>query len=328
LEICLHFASTNSRTAAKAVRSPGGSQLPKLLRHRKRPRSSTVSLHDLVGALQLVLASVAGQAPYRAGHGVPAAPEIRHTVIRVIAAQLREDAAVAWRDMHLDFTGAVLTAEASRTARSPAERSASATPSSPAARWPSSALCSLAARSVSTAPSSGAVFFNATVFSGGNVYFYSAGFSGGLVNSGTRVDFSGSADWSHPPTFRREDTPPRRAPAAGQARQHRHACSRCASTAEPGRTIACPLEGRGRRSGYPARDIPPRSVRRRSHCRLGPVDGKVRQLEPVLGLIRARRELMSRRRPGTGARPAGLPAWVRRRGRVVRGCSGCVAGRG
>jgi hypothetical protein len=45
------------------------------------------------------------------------------------------------------------------------------------------------------------VFFNATVFSGGNVYFYSTRFSGGTVTFGAKVDFSGSADWSHPPTF-------------------------------------------------------------------------------------------------------------------------------
>jgi hypothetical protein len=126
-----------------------------LLHHPKQPRSSTVSLHDLVGALKLVFASVAGAGALVALVTVyQRQRKIRHPVIRVIAAHLREDAAVAWRGLDLDFTGAVLTAEASRATCSPAEVSFSD-----------------AKFSGGTVAFGGAVFFNATVFSGGNVYF-------------------------------------------------------------------------------------------------------------------------------------------------------------
>ena len=43
----------------------------------------------------------AGAAAFRASR------EVRHTVIRVITAHLRDDAAVSWQGLDFDFTGAV-----------------------------------------------------------------------------------------------------------------------------------------------------------------------------------------------------------------------------
>jgi hypothetical protein len=82
--------------------------------------------------------------------------EVRHTVIRVIAAHLRDDAAVSWQGLNFDFTGVVFDGGCFDRAR----------------------------------------------FSGGAVNFGGAEFSGGVV------DFSGTADWSHPPTFYGQGTPP------------------------------------------------------------------------------------------------------------------------
>jgi uncharacterized protein YjbI with pentapeptide repeats len=74
--------------------------------------------------------------------------------------------------------------------------------------------------------SSGTVSFNNTRFSGGKVYFDKSEFSGGTVSfnrarfsggeayfggavfSGGKVDFSRAEDWSHPPKFGWEGTPP------------------------------------------------------------------------------------------------------------------------
>ena len=103
--------------------------------------------------------------------------EVRHTVIRVITAHLRRDAAVSWQGLNFDFTGVVFdggdfsgaqfsggmvnfTRQFSggmvdfTTPSSPAARSTSLAPSSPAARSTSAAPSSPAARSTSAAPSS------------------------------------------------------------------------------------------------------------------------------------------------------------------------------
>src|SRR5487761_1264277 len=62
--------------------------------------------------------------------------------------------------------------------------------------------------------SGGGVLFSSAEFSGGNVGFTGAKFTGGTVSfsgaefSGSAVDFSGAADWSHPPKFDWEGTPP------------------------------------------------------------------------------------------------------------------------
>jgi len=51
--------------------------------------------------------------------------EVRHTVIRVISAHLKKDAAVSWQGLNFDFTGVVLTAATSMVPSSPAARSTS-----------------------------------------------------------------------------------------------------------------------------------------------------------------------------------------------------------
>jgi hypothetical protein len=100
--------------------------------------------------------------------------EVRHTVIRVITAHLKEDAAMSWQGLHFDFTGVVFDggdfsgAQFSR-----------GTVHFNGAQF-----------------SGGEVYFNDAQFSGGRVYFSDAQFSGGTVYfndaqfSGGRVYFS------------------------------------------------------------------------------------------------------------------------------------------
>src|SRR5215472_5760110 len=91
-----------------------------------------------------------------------ASREVRHTVIRVITAHLKEDAAVSWQGLDFDFTGAVFDGGDFSGAQF----------------------------------SGGTVDFTSAQFSGGTVDFTSAGFSGGRVDftsagfSGGRVDFT------------------------------------------------------------------------------------------------------------------------------------------
>jgi uncharacterized protein YjbI with pentapeptide repeats len=90
--------------------------------------------------------------------------EVRHTVIRVIAAHLKTDAAMSWQGLNFDFTGVVFDGADFRGAQF----------------------------------SGGDVRFNGTEFSGGTVHFNFARFSGGTVNfsdaefSGGLADFSGA----------------------------------------------------------------------------------------------------------------------------------------
>ena len=132
-----------------------------------------------------------------------ASREVRHTVIRVITAHLKDGAAVSWQGLNFDFTGVVFDGGDFAAPSSPAARSASAAPSSPAARSASArrfsggrsasaAPSSPAARSTSTAPSSPAatVSFDGAEFSGGEVSFDGAEFSGGTVDFGG-AEFSG-----------------------------------------------------------------------------------------------------------------------------------------
>ena len=71
--------------------------------------------------------------------------------------------------------------------------------------------------------SGGTVHFGDAEFSGGDVSFDNALFSGGAVSfggakfSGGKVDFSRAADWSHPPKFDWEDTPPQGVKASSSA---------------------------------------------------------------------------------------------------------------
>jgi uncharacterized protein YjbI with pentapeptide repeats len=95
-------------------------------------------------------ATPADRAAYRANR------EVRHTIIRLITAHLRQGAAVSWQNLNLDFTGVVFDGGDFTFARF----------------------------------SGGAVSFFGADFSGGKVSFFGAEFSGGTV-SFTFARFSG-----------------------------------------------------------------------------------------------------------------------------------------
>jgi len=108
------------------------------------------------------------EAPQQQRLAFQANREVRHTVIRVITAHLKEDAAVSWQGLNFDFDGVVFDGGSFSEARF----------------------------SGGTANFSGARFSGGTInfdarFSGGNVYFVGAEFSDGAVHFG-RAQFSGS----------------------------------------------------------------------------------------------------------------------------------------
>jgi len=101
--------------------------------------------------------------------------EVRHTVIRVITAHLRKDAAASWCGEDLDFTGAIFDGCDF-----------------------SGAQFSGGTVSFSDAQfSSGRVDFGGAVFSGSTVSFSGARFSGGLVYFGGAVFSGGTVGFSH-----------------------------------------------------------------------------------------------------------------------------------
>src|SRR5262245_16345958 len=99
--------------------------------------------------------------------------EVRHTVIRVITAHLKDDAPVSWQGLRFDFTGAVFDGGDFGHAR-----------------FSGGQVSFVGAKF-----SSGEVSFDHACFSGGQVSFGSAEFSGGEVRfgearfSGGQVDF-------------------------------------------------------------------------------------------------------------------------------------------
>ncbi len=122
--------------------------------------------------------------------------EVRHTVIRVITAHLKEDAAVSWQGLNLDFTGVVFDGGDFFGARF-----SGGTVSFSFARFSGGTVSFSFARF-----SGGAVFFNDAEFFGGTVDFSFARFSGGMVDfsfarfSGGTVDFN-NAEFSRAPVF-------------------------------------------------------------------------------------------------------------------------------
>jgi uncharacterized protein YjbI with pentapeptide repeats len=103
-----------------------------------------------------------------------ASREVRHTVIRVITAHLKDDAAVSWQGLNFDFTGAVFDGGDFSGAK----------------------FSGGTVRFIGAEFSGGTVYFNGAEFSGGTVYFNGAEFSGGTVYfngaefSGGTVHFS------------------------------------------------------------------------------------------------------------------------------------------
>ena len=105
--------------------------------------------------------------------------EVRHTVIRVITAHLRDDARVTWQGLNFDFTGVVFDGGDFSGARF------SGTVDFRTAEFSGGMVDFGAARF-----SVGTVDFGRATFSGGRVVFEGAEFSGGVVDFG-RSTFSG-----------------------------------------------------------------------------------------------------------------------------------------
>ena len=108
--------------------------------------------------------------------------EVRHTVVRVIADHLREEASTSWRGLDLDFTGVIF--DGGNFQRCMFSGGEVRFNNSQFTDRVSSSGSVLSGGEVSfhSAEFCGAVNFNGTVFSGGDVYFYFAPFSGGLMN--------------------------------------------------------------------------------------------------------------------------------------------------
>ncbi len=118
--------------------------------------------------------------------------EVRHTVIRVVTAHLRDGAKVSWQGRNFDFTGVVFDGGSFR-----------------GAKFSGSGVDFIGAKFPS-----GRVDFGEAEFSSGKVAFGGAEFSGGAVDfrgarfSGGEVDFSGATDWSRSPIFGWHGPPP------------------------------------------------------------------------------------------------------------------------
>ena len=114
--------------------------------------------------------------------------EVRYTVIRVITAHLREDAAVSWQGLNFDFTGVVFDGGDFSDAQF-----SGGTVDFRSAQFSGGTVDFRSAQF-----SGGLVVFTGAQFSGGTVDFRSAQFSGGLVDftgaqfSGGTVDFTGA----------------------------------------------------------------------------------------------------------------------------------------
>ena len=118
-----------------------------------------------------------------------ASREVRHTVIRVITAHLKEGAAVSWQGLNFDFTGVVFDGGDFRDAEF-----SGGTVDFSGAKF-----------------SGGAVDFGGAEFSGGTVDFGDARFSGGTVNFGGAEFSGGTVNFDRAAVLRRH----------GQLRQRR-----------------------------------------------------------------------------------------------------------
>jgi uncharacterized protein YjbI with pentapeptide repeats len=126
--------------------------------------------------------------------------EVRHTIIRLIGAHLREGAAVSWQGLDLDFTGAVFDGGDFNGARFSAGivRFGGASFSGDVVSFDRAKFSGGAVNFVNAKFSGGLVSFRLAEFSGDGVRFDIAEFSGGAVNfvnakfSGGRVTFHGA----------------------------------------------------------------------------------------------------------------------------------------
>jgi uncharacterized protein YjbI with pentapeptide repeats len=111
-----------------------------------------------------------------------ASREVRHTVIRVIAAHLKDDAAVSWQGINFDFTGVVFDGGSFTGAKF-----SGGEVSFVGAEFSGGTVDFRYAEF-----SGGVVDFSGGKFSGGEVSFRSVKFSGGVVGF-VRAEFSGGA---------------------------------------------------------------------------------------------------------------------------------------
>jgi uncharacterized protein YjbI with pentapeptide repeats len=110
-----------------------------------------------------------------------ASREVRHTVIRVIAAHLKDDAKPSWQGLNFDFTGAVFDGGDFRGAEFPSGQ----------AGFDDAEFVSGEVRFDGAKFSGAKVYFGDARFSGGKIRFDDAEFSGGTV-SFRRAEFSGA----------------------------------------------------------------------------------------------------------------------------------------
>lgn len=121
--------------------------------------------------------------PYDPDPGGDAAPaertayqanrEVRHTIIRLIGAHLRPEAAVSWQDMSFDFNGVIFDGGDFRGA---------VFPSGSLAVFDGAEFSGGTVRFNRAKFSGGVVFFGGARFSGGTIRFDDAEFSGGTVS--------------------------------------------------------------------------------------------------------------------------------------------------
>jgi uncharacterized protein YjbI with pentapeptide repeats len=159
-------------------------------------------------------ADPAEQTAYRADR------EVRRSVIRVITAHLRYDAAASWQGLNFDFTGVVFDGGDFAQARfsDGTVRFTGAVFSGAVVGFAFTEFSGARVvfdRAVFTGPvafgfskfSGSSADFREAEFSGGEVDFTGTEFSGGRVRfdgaifSGGQVDFSRVGDWSVPPEF-------------------------------------------------------------------------------------------------------------------------------
>jgi hypothetical protein len=114
-----------------------------------------------------------GDAPMEKQLDFHGSREVRHTVIRVITAHLRNDAAVSWQGLNFDFTGVVFDGG-----------------DFDGAQFSGGAVDFIGARF-----SGGTVSFTAARFCGGTVDFRVGRFSGGTVDFGTARFCGGTVDF-------------------------------------------------------------------------------------------------------------------------------------
>jgi hypothetical protein len=210
-----------------AIRLAGVYAMAGLADDWKENRQTCVDV--LCGCLRMPYEPDPGQdAPEPQRLAFQAIREVRHTVIRVITAHLKKDAAASWQGLNFDFTGVVFDGgdftfaqfSGGRVSFGGAQFSGGMV-SFGGAQFSGGRVFFRGAQfsggrvSFSSAQfSGGTVDFSSAQFSGGIVFFGGAQFSGGTVFfgaaqfSGGEVDFSRASVWSYPPEFPWTDTPP------------------------------------------------------------------------------------------------------------------------